>query len=283
VPLGGGPNGIAMGPDGYAYLCNNGGQEWRQTGLMLIPDGQAQAYDGGRIERVDFRTGDVEVIATDTSTGPLKAPNDLVFDRTGGPWFTDVGNTRRREMDRGGLYYIAPGGRVCREMVYPIVQPNGIGLSADETALYVVETATGRVWAFDLAAPGVVERAHGPASHGGRLLATLPDYRLPDSLAVDAAGNICVATLMRGGISVVHPSNGILRQPAMPDVFTTNLCFAGPGSNTVYASLSSTGLLVSFDWSCPGLSLNFASAGAGNYSPPAIASAVTYRAPATFF
>ena len=262
VPLGGGPNGVALGPDGYAYVCNNGGQEWRQVGPVLIPDGQSRTYDGGRIERVDLRTGTVEVIATETPSGPLKAPNDLVFDRTGGLWFTDMGKTRRREMDRGGLYYIAPGDRICQEVVYPMVQPNGIGLSADETALYVAETATGRLWAFDLAAPGVVERAHGPAPHGGRLLATLPDYRLPDSLAIDAVGNICVATLMRGGISVVDPFDGTLRHLVMPDAFTTNLCFAGLGSNTVYATLSSTGRLVSFAWDGPGLPLNFGNAGA---------------------
>ena len=26
--LGGGPNGAAIGPDGAAYICNNGGFEW---------------------------------------------------------------------------------------------------------------------------------------------------------------------------------------------------------------------------------------------------------------
>src|SRR6185295_12014646 len=30
--LGGGPNGAALGPDGWVYVCNNGGLPWTQLG-----------------------------------------------------------------------------------------------------------------------------------------------------------------------------------------------------------------------------------------------------------
>lgn len=257
VPLGGGPNGAALGPDGCAYVCNNGGQNWRRDGALLIPTGQATEYGGGRIERVDLQTGEVEVLVTCGPNGPLRGPNDLVFDRAGGLWFTDMGKTRPRDVDRGGLYYIPAGERQAHEAVFPMMQPNGIGLSADERTLYVAETITSRLWAFDLVAPGMIAPGPGPAPHGGRLVATLPDYRLPDSLAVDAAGNVCIATLMTSGISVVAPDTGRVVHLDLPDAFTTNICFGGRDLRTAYVTLSSTGRLAAFDWDRAGLPLNF--------------------------
>src|SRR4051812_38498906 len=63
--LGGGPNGAAIGPDGKAYVCNNGGFNWltADDGYMR-PHGRADSYDGGRIERVDLETGKAEALYT---------------------------------------------------------------------------------------------------------------------------------------------------------------------------------------------------------------------------
>ena len=57
---GGGPNGAAFGPDGYLYVCNNGGFAWKTVDGGLRPAGQAEDYSGGRIERVNIETGKVE-------------------------------------------------------------------------------------------------------------------------------------------------------------------------------------------------------------------------------
>src|ERR1700761_8577362 len=50
---GGGPNGLATGPDGALYVCNNGGFEWHEEPGMIRPIGTPASYKGGRIERVD--------------------------------------------------------------------------------------------------------------------------------------------------------------------------------------------------------------------------------------
>ena len=76
-----------------------------------------------------------------------------------------------------------------------------------------------------------------------------------DSLAVDGAGNICVATLVNGSISVVAPSGGLVSQIPMPDMFCTNICFGGPGLRTAYMTLSGTGQLVAMEWPVVGLRL----------------------------
>src|ERR1044072_1380440 len=59
---GGGPNGLAIGPDGKLYCCNNGGFEYVENNGMLAPHGIANDYSGGRIERIDIATGAVEIL-----------------------------------------------------------------------------------------------------------------------------------------------------------------------------------------------------------------------------
>ncbi len=41
---GGGPNGAAIGPDGYCYICNNGGFEWTERNGKIFPGNQASDY-----------------------------------------------------------------------------------------------------------------------------------------------------------------------------------------------------------------------------------------------
>ncbi len=256
---GGGPNGAALGPDGKMYVCNNGGFEWRETPETgLRPVAQAKDYSGGRIERIDIATGKVERVYDGAENGKLRGPNDIVFDRTGGFWFTDLGKGRARDMDRGGLYYAKADGSFITEAIYPMMTPNGVGLSPDEKTLYAAETQTGRVWKWDLEGPGkLVPKKTGHAAAGGELLAGVPGFQLFDSLAVDGAGNVCVATLMNGGITVMSPDGKSVEHVPMPDYMTTNICFGGPDLRTAYVTLSSTGKLVSFEWPRPGLKLNF--------------------------
>ena len=154
----GGPNGAAMGPDGKIYICNNGGFSWIPSRGTLMPGApEPHEYIGGSIQRVDLASGKVETVFDRCGEHPLKGPNDLVFDRHGGLWFTDLGKRRARDMDVGAFYYIKPGAREIVEGVFGMLPANGIGLSPDENTVYVAETPTARLWAFDLSAPGTVK------------------------------------------------------------------------------------------------------------------------------
>jgi gluconolactonase len=254
--LGGGPNGAAIGPDGAVYVCNNGGFEWHDLGGFTLPGNQPDDYTGGRIQRVDLSTSEVTDLYRECDGCPLRGPNDLVFDDTGGFWFTDHGKIRSRDKDHGGIYYAAADGSAISEVVYPVDSPNGIGLSPSGDRLYYAETYTARVMQRDVESPGRLTAAV-PMSRG-TMLACLPTLAYFDSLAVDADGNVCVGTLADPGITVVSPSGEVSHRPLPPDLWdplVTNICFGGPDRRTAYLTLSGTGRLIACEWPTAGLAL----------------------------
>lgn len=253
----GGPNGAAIGPDGQCYICNNGGFGWALFRGVWMPHQAAEDYRGGSIQRVDLRTGAVETLIERCGDHRLNGPNDLVFDKAGGLWFTDLGKRRSRDQDVGAVYYLKPGGHEVEEIIPGMMPTNGIGLSPDEKTLYVAETPTARLWAFSLSAPGVVSPVEPVyRSERGLPITGLGGYQMFDSLAVEAGGNICVATLISGCISVVTPAGDLLEQVPTGDPVTTNIAFGGPQMDTAFITLSGRGELVAMDWPRPGLRLN---------------------------
>jgi gluconolactonase len=254
---GGGPNGLAIGPDGKLYCCNNGGFNWHDTGAYLAPHGQADSYSGGRIERIDIATGAVEILYKDGDFGcSLRGPNDIVFDGEGGFWFTDHGKSRPRERDITGIFYAKADGSHLEEVIFPSENPNGVGLSPDGKRLYAAETYTCRLMAFNVIAPGKVDDTAGPGGPGIPLYRPA-GYKFFDSLGMEASGNICVATIGESGISVISPQGELVEFVPTDDIFTTNICWGGEDMMDAYICLSGTGRLAKVRWARPGLKLKY--------------------------
>ena len=254
---GGGPNGLAMGPDGKLYCVNNGGFNYVEAGGYLAPHGIADDYSGGRIERIDVDTGVIEILYKSGDFGcVLRGPNDIVFDAHGGFWFTDHGkqNFETRVHDIVGIFYAKCDGSHLEEVIFPSYNPNGIGLSPDGKSLYAAETYTCRLTKFNIIAPGKVDGAAGPGGPGIPLYRPA-GYKFFDSLGMEACGNICVATIGECGISVVSPTGELVEFFATDDVFTTNIAFGGADMMDAYITLSGSGRLAKARWPRPGLVL----------------------------
>jgi gluconolactonase len=282
--LGGSPNGVAIGPDGRFYVCNSGGFNFlyfgahgqsptRTPGSLCVTTDQPPAYKGGSIQWVDGKTGQFGTLYDRFAVGdknnpqdlPLKGPDDLVFDRTGGFWFTDWGKSRPRERDITGVFYAKADGSQINEVIFPLNAPNGIALSPDGSRLYVAETYTRRVLYWMLSAPGTLAdptRASVP-----RLLtAHLRGQGILDSMKVDVEGNVYVATMLpdgnnpasNGGISVISPAGEVLDfiETAIANTFEplpSNLCFGGPDRKTAFMTWAASGRLVSCRMQVAGL------------------------------
>lgn len=253
--VGGGPNGAAIGPDGAIWVTNNGGSfEFQKVGDLNIPGPTPASHQGGMIQRVDPATGKVETVYDACEGRRLIGPNDLVFDAHGGFWFTDHGCGTPEGRKFGALYYAqADGSKIVRARDH-LISPNGVGLSPDGQVVYMADTQTGRLWAFDIAAPGELAPPQGFVP--GRVICTLPGYQFLDSLAVEAGGKVCVATIFNGGITAFDP-DGSTEHFAFPDLVTTNICFGGADMRDAFVTCSSTGKLFRCRWPRPGLRLAY--------------------------
>ncbi len=249
---GGGPNGAAIGPDGWLYVCNNGGTICHDENGITIPTLELPpGYKGGWIDRIDPRSGKLERLYEQVEGRRLAGPNDIVFDYEGGFWFSDFGKNVGHVLENGGIYYAKPDGTFIKRVVDgPRV--NGIGLSPDRKTVYGAITFESLLLAFDIKGPGELET--GAAM--GRVVAQFGPRQRPDSLAVAADGHICVATCRNGpGIASVNPDTGKVVDHEFPDLMTTNICFGGADMQDAWVTMSGTGRLAKVRWEQPGLRL----------------------------
>jgi gluconolactonase len=234
--VGDGPNGAAIGPDGALYLCNNGG---------IGPEYFKRADRVGRIERLNLATGRCERVYDSCEGRPLSAPNDLVFDRDGNLWFTDFGRFEVNGKQFGGLYSCRPDGSSITQIAERAISYNGVGISPDMGTVYVADTIEARIYAF----------ARSLKKQMPRLLATVPGKVSLDSLAITAAGNVCVATIGETGAISTVTARGEVSSTPTGDRVTTNLAFGGQDMRSVWITYSLRGLLMKMDWPEPGLRL----------------------------
>jgi gluconolactonase len=255
VDTGGGPNGAAIGPDGAIYITNNGGAfEWLDNMGLTIPGPTPASHTGGMIQRYDLATKKLTTIYDSCEGRRLIGPNDIVFDKAGGMWFTDHGCSTPEGRKFGAIYYAKiDGSHISRQRDH-LISPNGIGLSPDEKTVYAADTQLGRLWAFDVAEPGVLAPPAGFAP--GRIIHNLQGFQLLDSLAVEAGGKVCVATIINGGITAFDPAGAVEHFP-FPDLICTNIVFGGADMMDAWITASSTGKLFKVRWPRPGLKLNF--------------------------
>jgi gluconolactonase len=257
--LGGAPNGAAIGPDGACYVTNNGGFNSARgpSGKLEMRPGLPPGYKGGSIQRIDLKSGDIKTLYTQVDGKNLRGPNDLVFDESGGFYFTDMGKILGDDtLDFGALCWARPDGSEIRKLAGRLLTPNGIALSPDRRTLYVALTEKRQVLAFHVVGPGQLEVDDKGRARREVLVSIGGDLAF-DSMKVEQNGNLVVGTLLIGCLSVFSPSGTQLRQIFLPDPGVTNLAFGGPRLRTAYVTLTNTGRLVAVAWPRPGLKLEF--------------------------
>lgn len=141
--------------------------------------GQLFLSDNGRARIVVLRGNELQEVAVlDASERPVRRPNDLVVDQSGGIYVT---LTRQNQV----AYVSADGEQSIA--VEEIETPNGIILSPDGKTLYVSAYAPKEIWEFQVTSPG--------KTTGRRKLAVMDDgpEKGADGMTVDRAGNIYCA------------------------------------------------------------------------------------------
>ncbi len=225
----GAPNGHKVLPNGEHLVCDGS----RHAVLRLDADGKfVDNAAAGRSGELDIRT-----------------PNDLSLDPEGGFYFTDS------VPETGAVHYVAPDGSMT-PIARNIDFANGVALSADRTRLYVAESLQNRILVIRLQRPGVPDGEP-------EVFADLPqntnrpgrEYNQPDGIAFDAEGRLWVAHYGMKSIHVLGTNGELLASYDGGNRLTSNLCFAGPDSATVYTTGGEPGGVFRLDVNVPGLRL----------------------------
>ncbi len=180
------PGGMALGPDGRLYIA------------------AANATGGGAVISVQLDGTEQRTIVPESAGF---APNDVTFDAKGGFYFSDARGSIGKAT--GGVWYVGPDGALPKPVVRNLAVANGIALSPDGKQLWVGEFALGRLYRITLKdattpAPFAATTAYhftGPA---------------PDSMRVDASGQLYVAMYGQGRILVFSPSGLPIGQILLP-------------------------------------------------------------------
>src|SRR5712691_11378418 len=140
-------------PDGkWTDVFNSGGQP---QGLKFHKDGRLFGVDRKKgVFIYDPKTQQLSTYVLSFQNENFRGPNDLIFDRQGGLYFTDPWGTSMVNQ-RGAVYYISPAGKLSR-IIDNMAFPNGIALSSDDKILYIAETMRNAIWSVQLEEPGVM-------------------------------------------------------------------------------------------------------------------------------
>lgn len=216
-------------PDGkWTDVFHTGGQP---QGLKFHKDGRLFGVDRKKgVFSYDPKTQKLSDYVLYFQNQNFLGPNDLIFDRQGGLYFTDPWGTSMINL-RGAVYYVSPEGKISR-LIDNMAFPNGIALSPDEKTLYVNESMRNAVWAVGLEEPGVITQRRA------RVMTYLPGGGLgPDGMAVDEKGNLYVAYVDAGEVVVLPPKGKIIGSIKLPEeegALTTNVAFGGLDHKTLY-------------------------------------------------
>jgi len=242
------PECVAVHPDGRIYAGGEAGQIYEISpdgkrvrevantggfilGVAIRPDGSeliACDLKKRALWRLELESGKLSLFADRVEGEPLAVPNHLVFAPDGRLFVTDSGGVEKPTgrilcFDRAGHGRVWSGG--------PFHFANGIALSPDEAALYVVCSLM----------PGVRKIAIRPDGTAARAttFVRLPKT-VPDGVLVDRRGRVLITCYAPNRIYRVSASGRV--SVLIDDWFShtlsnpTNIAFADPGQGELLAA-----------------------------------------------
>lgn len=157
----------------------------------------------------------------------LNSPNDLVIGRDQRIWFTDpdygvAANDKEQPTNR--VYRYDPRSDAMEAMADDFNKPNGITLSPDNSRLYVGDSETREIIAFDIKRNGDLTNR--------RILCRVDSRNFgPDGIDCDARGNLYAGS--GDGVQIFSPDGKLLGRILTPGP-ATNTCFGGADGRTLF-------------------------------------------------
>jgi len=164
---------------------------------------------------------------------PFQRPNDLVIDKNGGVYFTDIGVQPKgdaTEPARPAVYYATADGKIT-QVLNDVERPNGVQLSRDEKTLYLANTAGEYLLSYPVLGNGKLGARKDFAKLEGYQQGENGFSSGADGIAIDDKGRVFVTS--NKGIEIFDEKGnalGIIAVPHKPQ----NIAFAGKDKKTLY-------------------------------------------------
>lgn len=177
--------------------------------------------------------GTTEVLVPIDADSPGLSLNDSGCDRVGRLWVGSVDDDE--SPDSGCLYRVTADLDVARA-VESTTLANGIGWSPDDRTMYLADSTTFTVFAFEY------EPRTGSACRRREFVRTPPADGLPDGLAVDEEGFVWVAYWGGWCVRRYSPDGKLDRVVEVPVAQVSSCTFGGEHLDELYITTAAHGL-----------------------------------------
>lgn len=146
--------------------------------------------------------------------------NDGAVDSQGRFWAGAMNDPKVQEpLDEGVLFRLDPDMKLHR-VLEPLMIPNGIGWNDNDDTMYLTNSPTGRIFAFDF------DAKTGKISNQ-RVFFELEGPAVPDGFAIDVEG--CIWSALYGGGKVIRisPEGKVIGEILLPTRNITCAAFVG--------------------------------------------------------
>jgi gluconolactonase len=221
---GGGPNGLAEGPDGSLWITQNAGQLLRASSPVQTEPS---------IQRWRRPDGPVEVV----KTGVL-CPSDCTFGPDGRLWFTDS-NGPARDGSLGSIRALDISSGEMEQVFAEFPLGNGMGFGPGGERLFVCHNRV--LQAFTLTAAGLRDDGIFFAPPGGA-----------DGCEVDSKGNVYVTGPAGQAVYMLDPSGKLVETIEIEDSYPTHVTFYGADLNLLAITSARGGKVYGIERDIPG-------------------------------
>jgi len=236
----------------------------RPNGLAVDKDGLlwvAESMNPPSLLRITME-GSVETVAAECDGEPFLFPNDLCFGPNGALYMTDSGFLCKAWMTLtpdqkvaarpdGRVYRIRPETGTVEKLDAGIPFANGIAFGPDGN-LYVAATRSGMVYRYRWRDGKVGTREDFGDVRDPKKAGT---FCGPDGMAFGQDGNLYVAVVWQGDVTVLGPDGRPVRRIQTAGMGPTNVAFGPPGSRKIYVTELGDGRFEVFDVDTDGLPL----------------------------
>jgi sugar lactone lactonase YvrE len=167
----------------------------------------------------------------------MSQPNDMTIGRDGTIYASDP-NWKGRSGQIWRIAHAADGSVQGQVMAAPRAMgtTNGIDLSPDGKTLYVGESGSGQIWAYEVS---------GNELNNARLVKAF-DRDTIDGVRTDVGGKLLIARILKGSIAVLNPDGKVQREIALKGREPSNLAFGGKDGKTIFVTQRQGGSIESF-------------------------------------